>query len=101
MIKSGGLATFDQIHAAYTALLTQAPGKALLLPCDGVVFLENGEVYAARLCADGHVQHETAGCISPLAWDEDRGCWECDDNAAVCINAVLEPVLIDLHPSPA
>ena len=88
--------TFNAMHAAYAAVLQTQPGKALRLPDGGAVFLENGEIYAVTLSEAGEVEMETAGCISPLAWDDDRGCWESEDSAEMCISAVNSPVFIDL-----
>ena len=77
--------TFDAMYSAYTAVLHSQPGKALRLPDGGAIFLEDGEV-----------EMETAGCISPVAWDDDRGCWDCDESAEVCASAVNFPVFVSL-----
>lgn len=88
--------TFNTMHAAYVALLQNQPSKALLLPDGGAVFLENGEIYAVTLNPDGEVEMDTAGCISPEAWDDERGCWDGDESAEMCVAAVNSPSFIDL-----
>ena len=88
--------TFDAMYSAYSTVLQSQPGKALRLPDGGAVFLEDGEVYAVTLNEAGEVEMETAGCISPVAWDDDRGCWDCDESAEVCASAVNFPVFVSL-----
>lgn len=88
--------TFESICTAYTALLKDQPGKALLLPDHCAVFLENGNVYGATVSPAGEVEMVSAGCISPVAWDDERGCWETDESAEITVAPVNAPVFIDL-----
>lgn len=88
--------TFESIWAAYTTLLADQPSKALLLPDNCAVFLENGNVYGATVSPAGEVEMVSAGCISPVAWDDERGCWETDDSAEITVAPVNAPVFIDL-----
>ena len=88
---------FDTMHASYSAVLQDQPGKALSLSDGSAVFLENGEIYTATVSQAGQVEMVTAGCISPLAWDVKRGCWECDDSPEMSVSPVNAPVFFDIH----
>lgn len=88
--------TFGAMFDAYTEVLRDQPGKALRLNGDQAVFLEDGEIYSATLSAAGELVMETAGSISPEAWDDERGCWDSDDSAETSASAVNSPELIDL-----
>jgi hypothetical protein len=88
--------TFLILLDAYIELLQGKPGKALLVPNNEAVFLENGNIYGVTLSATGEPEMESAGCISPVAWDDERCCWECDDNAELTVSAINSPVFIDL-----
>lgn len=88
--------TFESICTAYAALLEDRPGKALLLPENCAVFLENSNVYGATVSPTGEVEMVSAGRISPVAWDDGRGCWEADDSAEITFAPVNAPVFIDL-----
>lgn len=88
--------TFLKLLDAYIAVLKGQPGKALLVPNGEAVFLENGNIYGVTLDAAGEVEIESAGCISPVAWDDERGCWECDDSAEMTVSAVNSPVFINM-----
>lgn len=88
--------TFESICDAYTNLLKDQPGKALLLPENCAVFLESGNLYSATVSPDGEVELVSAGCISPLTWDDERGCWETDDSGEITVAPVNAPMFIDL-----
>lgn len=88
--------TFATICAAYTSLLEDQPGKALLLPDNCAVFLENSNIYGVTVSPAGEVEMVSAGCISPVAWDDERGCWETDDCAEITVAPVNAPVFVDL-----
>jgi hypothetical protein len=88
--------TYDKLYAAYEALLVANPGKALKLPDGGALFLENNEIYAVTLDEDGKVEHDTAGIISSLSWDDEERRWESEDSAEQCVSAVNSPVFISL-----
>lgn len=88
--------TFESIFDAYTTLLEDQPGKALVLPDNCAVFLEDRNVYGATVSPTGEVEMDSAGCISPVAWDDERGCWETDDSAEITVAPVNAPVFIDL-----
>lgn len=96
MTLSANNLTFDAMYSAYIAVLQSQPGKALRLPDGGAVFIEDGEVYAVTLSEAGEMEMETAGCLSPVAWDADRGCWDCDESAEICLSAVNSPAFINL-----
>ena len=96
--------TFLKILDAYIAVLETQPGKALRLPDGEAVFLENGNVYGVPLNASGEIECEDveiAGCISSVAWDDERCCWEGDDSAEVTVAAVNSPVFIDMPLQPS
>jgi len=88
--------TFVAMYHAYIGVLENQPGKALLLPDNSAVFLENNNIYAVTLSPTGEVQMDSAGCISPVAWDDERGCWESDDSAEMTVAPVNAPVFINL-----
>ncbi|MFY1070624.1 hypothetical protein [Pseudomonas juntendi] len=96
MPLTAGNLTFESICDAYAALLEGKPGKALLLPDNCAVFLEDGNVYGATVSPAGVVEMVSAGCISPVAWDDERGCWETDDSAATTVAPINTPVFISL-----
>lgn len=87
--------TFNALQDAYVAVLQANPGKALKLAGGGAVFLRDGNIYAVTLSDAGEVEHESAGCISPLAWDDERGCWD-DETPESTVADVNNPVFIDL-----
>lgn len=93
---AAGNLTFESICDAYAALLEGQPGKALLLPDNCAVFLEGGNVYGVTVSPSGEVEMDSAGCISPVAWDDERGCWEADDSAEITVAPINTPVFIDL-----
>lgn len=88
--------TFESIWAAYTSLLEERPGKALLLQDGCAVFIENRNIYAVTVSPAGEVEMVSAGCISPVAWDDERGCWDTDDSPEITLAPVKTPVFIDL-----
>ena len=88
--------TFLKMLDAYTEVLQDKPRKALLLPCGEAVFLENNNIYGVTVDKAGVPEMVSAGCISPVAWDDERGCWEYDDSPEVTVSAVNAPVFIDL-----
>ncbi|MFJ7794640.1 hypothetical protein [Pseudomonas sp. NPDC096950] len=82
--------TFAAALDAYTAVLQDQPGKALLQSNGEAVFLENGEIYSSTINEAGELDMDNAGCISPIAREE------CVDSAEVCALAVNSPVFIHL-----
>jgi hypothetical protein len=88
-ISSNNL-SFAAALDAYTAILQDQPGKALLQSIGEAVFLENGEVFATTINEAGELDMVNAGQISPVAWEE------CVDSAEVCALAVNSPVFIHL-----
>lgn len=80
--------TFVAALDAYTAVLKDQPGKALLQSNGEAVFLENGEIYSATINEAGELDMANAGCISPAVWEE------CLDSAEVCALAVNSPIFI-------
>ncbi|MDH4602428.1 hypothetical protein [Pseudomonas syringae] len=88
--------TFETMRLAYIEVLTDKLDKALRLSDGGAVFMEDGEIFSVTLSETGEVEMGTAGCISPLAWDDDRGCWESEESAQACVSAVNSPVFIEL-----
>lgn len=88
--------TFEAICAAYTGLLKDQPGKALLLPDNCAIFLENSNIYGATVSPTGEVEMVSAACIHPVAWDDERGCWDSDESAEITVAAINTPVFIEL-----
>jgi len=82
--------TFSAALDAYAAVLQDQPGKALRQSNGEAVFLEGGQICSVSLNEAGEWDMATAGCISPVAWDE------CVDSSAMCASAVNSPVFVNL-----
>lgn len=88
--------TFNAVYDAYVSLLAKNPGKALLLPNDGVIIMLDGEPCSSSL-VDGVIDMENASCIDPRAWCESERCWYGDEDWDVTAAAVNQPQFIDLQ----
>nr|WP_172687443.1 hypothetical protein [Pseudomonas syringae]ARO45270.1 hypothetical protein [Pseudomonas syringae pv. actinidiae] len=87
--------TFDSVCAAYALLLENNPGLALMLSDGGAVFLENGNIYSVAISDSGVLLIDTAGCIYPSAWDQERRCWDSEEGTDACVSAINNPTFIN------
>jgi hypothetical protein len=77
-------------------LLKYQPRKALLLPDNCAIFLENSNIYGATVSPAGEVEMVSAACIHPVACDDERGFWDSDVSAVITVAVKSAPVIIEL-----
>lgn len=85
--------TFPMLENAFRDLLDGKVKTALKIP-GGAVVMEQQNLYIAACDADGAVELETMGEMSHLSFDDERGCWEGDQDASYVIAAINNPVFI-------
>ncbi|MFK4136735.1 hypothetical protein ACI2KR_31380 [Pseudomonas luteola] len=87
--------TFDPLMQAYKELLEANPGKALIIGPDSVACLDkNGYLYGAEL-DDGRVLHDGFTDFHEWAFDQERGCWDCETSQQETLGYIQKPVFVD------
>ncbi len=88
---------YESTLAAYKALLVANPGHALHLGSSTVAVMQDGELRAAHIHAEGRIDLHKSFEFIEDAWDEDSECWENEDSAADTLRHINDPQLIPVN----
>jgi hypothetical protein len=90
--------TYTDTLEGYRALLAGKPGQALLIGQGMACRLVDGHLVGLHLNNSGQVENGSEFDFDVSAFDNARGCWDCDDSSAAMMVWITSPKFVACSP---